>query len=122
MKNENKVFIRKLAEIQMEKGSCGMRRRLITEEDGDTLALSHLKISDAKRHYHKKTTELYYVLKGTGKLEVDSDSIPLIEGTLVLIKPGVAHKAISDGDLEVLIIMTPPQGETGDMTYINDLK
>lgn len=95
-----------------------MRRRLITEKDSESVAFSHLKISDAKKHYHEKTTEFYYVLKGRGLLEVDDGSIPLDEGTLVMIKPGVAHRAVSYEVLEVLIAMIPPYGENSDQVFI----
>ena len=98
----------------MEKGSCGARRRLITEKDSDFVAFSHLKISDAKKHYHEKTTEFYYVLRGEGILLTDEGSIYLKEGTLVMIHPRVGHRAVSKGNLEVLIVMSPPLGEAGD--------
>ncbi len=114
MKNKEQIVVRKLKETQMEKGSCGMRRRLITDKDCDAVAFSHLKIMDAKKHYHEKTTEFYYVLKGEGWLETDDGSISLTEGTLVMIKPGVGHRAISSGGLEVLIAMAPPLAEAGD--------
>lgn len=102
----------------MEKGSCGARRRLITEKDNESVAFSHLKISDAKKHYHEKTTEFYYVLKGEGWLETDDESISLTEGTMVMIRPGVGHRAVSGKELEVLIAMSPPLGEVNDCFYI----
>lgn len=120
MKNDIKFLVRKLDETSSEKGSCGMRRRLITEKDCKMLAFSHLKISDARRHYHNKTTEFYYVLKGKGELKVDEKVIPLNAGTLVMIKPGASHQAVSHGGLEVLIAMVPPYGEGNDIFYIND--
>ncbi len=118
MRNDNKIIVRKLNETPIEKGSCGARRSLITERDCNALAFSHLKISDAKKHYHEKTTEFYYVLKGKGLLEVDEEFIHLDKGTLVMIKPGVVHRAISHGGLEVLIAMVPPYGESGDQYYL----
>lgn len=116
--NEQKVVIRNLKETPTERGSCGMRRRLITEKDSVSVAFSHLKISDAKKHYHEKTTEFYYVLKGEGWLETDDGSISLTEGTMVMIRPGVGHRAVSSGGLEVLIAMTPPYGENIDQLFI----
>lgn len=118
MNNGNRVLVKKLEETPLERGSCGMRRRLITERDCESLAFSHLKISDARKHYHEKTTEFYYVLKGRGLLEVEDMPIPLDEGTLVMIKPGMAHRAVSYEDLEVLIAMMPPYGENGDQIFI----
>ena len=119
MKHGSKVLVRKLKETPSEKGSCGIRKRLITEEDCRMLAFSHLKISDAQKHYHEKTTEFYYVLKGKGELKVNEKVIQLEEGTLVMIRPGTTHQAISHGELEVLIAMIPPFGENGDLIYID---
>ncbi len=118
MKNESKVLVRKLKETPSEKGSCGIRKRLITQEDCRMLAFSHLKISDAQKHYHEKTTEFYYVLKGKGELKVDEKVIQLEEGTIAMIKPGAAHQAISHGELEVLIAAVPPLRENSDLIYI----
>ncbi len=52
--NNNKIVIRKLKEIAIERGSCGVRRRLITEKDNNSISFPHLKISDAKKHYQEK--------------------------------------------------------------------
>lgn len=112
--DEKRVIIKKVREIPVEKGECGARRRLVTEKDCGSVAFSHLRISDAKKHYHRETTEFYYVLKGEGWLETDDGSVPLTEGTLVMIKPGVTHRAVPEGELEVLIAMAPPFAEAGD--------
>ena len=42
---------------------------------------------DSRPHYHKKTTEIYYVLEGEGHLEIDKDKVPLKPGVSVLIPP-----------------------------------
>lgn len=112
------AIVKKLSEIKTEKGSCGIRKKLITNEDSQVLALSHLEISDAKRHYHKNTTEVYYVLSGLGELELDDKKIKLEEGTTVLVKPGMVHRAISHEKLNVLIAMSPSTGETDDIFYV----
>ena len=119
-KREEKIILKILDKIPTEIGTCGIRTKLITEEDSDILAISHLKILDAKKHYHKKTTEVYYVLDGRGELEVDGDLLSLEKGTLVMIKPGVIHRAISHDNLKVLIIMAPPIGETQDQIIIGE--
>ena len=112
------VIVKNLKEILSEKGICGIRRRLITEQDCASLAISYLEISDAKKHYHEKTTEFYYVLSGKGELELNEDVIPLTEGTIIMIEPGVVHRAISHDNLKVLIIMSPPIGESEDQICV----
>jgi mannose-6-phosphate isomerase-like protein (cupin superfamily) len=56
-------------------------------------------------HYHKKTTEIYYILEGNGILEIDDDEIKLKKGISVLIKPGCRHRAI--GNLTLINVPIP---------------
>lgn len=110
-------IVRHVEELPTEKGTCGFVTRLTTEKDCDSVGITHLKVSDAQKHYHEKTTEFYYVTKGEGELLVDDKVILLKKGTIVMIKPGMIHQAISHNNLEVLIIMTPAFGE-GDQIYV----
>jgi mannose-6-phosphate isomerase-like protein (cupin superfamily) len=62
--------------------------------------------ADAKTHYHKRLTEIYVVLEGTGHLELDGQRIPLRPMTAVIIRPGCRHRAV--GRLRVLNTVIPP--------------
>lgn len=117
-KTDGCFIVRNVDELPAERGTCGFRTRLITEKDCDSVGISHLKISDAQKHYHEKTTEFYYVTNGEGELLVNDKLIPLKKGTIVMIKPGTIHQAISHNNLEVLIIMAPPLGEVNDQIYV----
>ena len=48
---------------------------------------------NARAHYHKKLTEIYLVLEGTGYIELDGKRIPVRPLTAILIKPGCRHRA-----------------------------
>ena len=61
---------------------------------------------DSEKHYHKSMTELYYVLEGEGKIELDDEVHPLSPGMSVLIKPGCRHRAVGEG-LKILNIPVP---------------
>ena len=76
-------------------------------DDEDQVASIHLVdvSTDAKTHYHKSHTEIYYILEGQGHLELDGDRIPVGPGSAVLIKPGCRHRAI--GKLRFLNIPIP---------------
>jgi len=112
------TLVKNLNKIQTDRGTCGFRKKLITSDECSSVAISHLDISDAKKHYHKKTTEFYYVLSGTGEIELNDEKIPIKTGTIVMINPGVVHRAIPHENLKVLVIMTPPTGETEDQFYV----
>ena len=101
------AIIRNVYDLPQERGVCGFRRRLITEDDTDAANVSHLVIDDSKTHYHKSMTEFYYVLRGGGDMFLDGEKRPIKEGDMVVIPPGVRHT--SEGDMEVLIIGVPPQ-------------
>jgi mannose-6-phosphate isomerase-like protein (cupin superfamily) len=61
--------------------------------------------SDSELHLHRRTTEFYYVLEGTGHLELDGDRIPLRPGVAAMIRPGCAHRAV--GTLRILNVPIP---------------
>jgi mannose-6-phosphate isomerase-like protein (cupin superfamily) len=115
------VVIRNVEEVPQERGSCGMRRKLITHADCSALGLSHLNIADARPHFHNYSNEIYYVLDGNGILEVDENRIPLKKGTTVLVPPLHVHRAIAANNLEVLVIMAPPAAENDDIEYVERL-
>lgn len=44
-----------------------------------------------ERHYHAASEELYYVLEGSGELELDGERRAVGPGDAVLIPPGARH-------------------------------
>lgn len=95
---------------------CGSTRRAFVEDADQTASVHLVEISeDAKTHYHKRLTEIYYVLEGQGEMELDGKRLPVAPGTAILIKPGCRHRAI--GRLTILNIPIPafdPQDEWFD--------
>jgi mannose-6-phosphate isomerase-like protein (cupin superfamily) len=70
---------------------------------------------DSQTHYHKKLTEIYLVLEGTGHLELDGELVPVEPMTAVLIKPGCRHRAV--GKMRIVNTCIPafdPQDEWFD--------
>lgn len=86
--------------------SCGFTRRAFID-DPDQLATLHLLDVqvDAQTHYHKKLTEIYFILEGEGFMELDGERIPVQPYSAILIKPGCRHRAI--GELRVAITAIP---------------
>ena len=71
---------------------------------------------DSEAHYHKRMTEIYYVLEGEGHIELDGESHDLKPGTAIMIKPGCRHRAVGEG-LKILNVPVPkfdPDDEWSD--------
>jgi len=51
-----------------------------------------------ERHYHRDSEEIYFVLEGSGEMEVDGERRRLAAGDAVLIPPGAWHQVRADGD------------------------
>jgi mannose-6-phosphate isomerase-like protein (cupin superfamily) len=85
---------------------CGQSRRAFLDESDGVASLHIVDIStDARAHYHKKLTEIYYILAGEGEMELDGQRHPVRPGDAILIKPGCRHRAI--GQLRVLNVPVP---------------
>ena len=109
-----KYIIRRLSDIETERGVCGWRRTLVTRDDTPVANVSHLSIDDSRYHYHKEMTEFYYVLSGGGTITLDGEKKEITAGDLVVIKPNVWHT--SDGEMDVLILGVPA-GEQTDVWF-----
>jgi len=99
-------MIARLDELDPVACPCGAARRAFATPDNPTATMHLVDISaDSKAHYHKKMTEIYLVLSGTGQIELDGESFPLEPMTAVLIKPGCRHRAV--GNLRIINVAIP---------------
>ena len=105
MSTQTTFLRRDPAEVEPWAETCGAIRCLIEESDGAAGEVHHVKIEDAKLHYHQQTDEFYYVIEGQGTMILDDEEIELHQGVVVYVPRGVKHKAI--GDLTVLTLCVP---------------
>jgi mannose-6-phosphate isomerase-like protein (cupin superfamily) len=102
------TLVRHEGHTARERSACGWRDRLISREDValSPAAWAHaVDIDGAKLHYYKRSTELYYVLVGSGSVVLDGVEHPVSPGSLVHIPPGVVHGA--RGRMRVLVVGIP---------------
>ena len=105
MTTANKWLRRDPAEIEPWAETCGAIRCMVVEEDGAAGEVHHVRIQDAKLHYHAQTDEFYYIIDGHGTMILDDAEIELHPGVVVYVPRGVKHKAI--GELTVLTVCIP---------------
>lgn len=87
---------------------CGVARRGLADaaDFPGTLHVTEISI-DARKHFHKCHTEVYYILscEPDARLELNEEIFPVRPGTCVLIRPGTFHRAV--GRMKVLILSLP---------------
>lgn len=85
---------------------CGEARRAFVDDADGVASLHIVDVSaDARAHYHKRLTEIYYILEGEGEMELDGELHAVRPGDAILIKPGCRHRAV--GRLRVLNVPIP---------------
>ncbi len=61
-----------------------------------------------ERHYHAESEEIYYVVEGSGEMELDGERRRIEVGDAVLIPPGARHQIRADaGGLRFLCCCAP---------------
>jgi mannose-6-phosphate isomerase-like protein (cupin superfamily) len=105
MKTSIPFLRREVAQIKPWTETCGQIRPLIEEQDAAAAEVHHLEITDAKLHYHERTDEIYYVLEGNGRMQLDDAEIELHKDVTVYVPRGVKHRAW--GNLKALVVCIP---------------
>lgn len=101
-----KFLVAQVNEIPVTACPCGLTRRAFTEDADQRASVHLLDVQiDAQLHYHKKITEVYFILQGEGFLELDGERVSVKPMTSILIKPGCRHRAV--GELQVVIVAIP---------------
>lgn len=88
---------------------CGTSHRGFAGGDQTACSLHLVEISsDARAHYHKRLTEVYYFLSGEGQMELDGKLHAVRPGMAVIIRPGTRHRAVPGRDgMKVLNFVVP---------------
>ena len=102
------TLVRHEGDSPKERSTCGWRHLLISRQDQEQnlAAWAHaVDIDGVREHYHKRSTELYYVLEGEGTVTLDGIEHAVRKGSIVHIPPGVVHGA--KGRVRVLVVGIP---------------
>ena len=66
-----------------------------------------------ERHYHRLSEEIYFVVKGSGDMEVEGEHKRIAVGEAVLIPAGAWHSLHNNGtsELRILCCCVPPYSD-----------
>jgi mannose-6-phosphate isomerase-like protein (cupin superfamily) len=88
---------------------CGWARRAFADVPDAPASVHRVEVElDARTHYHRAHTEIYYILEcaAGATIELDGERVPVEAGHAVMIPPGVRHRAV--GRMTILNIVVPP--------------
>ena len=100
-------LVRRQAESPTVACPCGPSTRILTRADGPLANFHITAIADSAKHYHKLCTEIYYILEGTGELELNDDVVPVEPGTLIVIEPFTTHRLRSPAGVRTIVLGIP---------------
>ena len=106
-KTSQGYMIRRLAEAPTVPCPCGQSTRPLTRDDTPHCNLHVTFIKDSVKHYHKETTEVYLILEGRGRLELNDDVVEVEPGMVVYIEPYTSHKLTSAEGVKTVVFGVP---------------
>ncbi|MDH5518502.1 MAG: cupin domain-containing protein [Gammaproteobacteria bacterium] len=74
-------------------------------------------------HFHKQSEEIYFILKGKGRMFIDNTSFDVTAGDSILIAPSALHCIENSGSCTlVFLCCCAPAYQHDDTYFINDKK
>jgi len=90
--------------------------KIIGQLNGQDVKLAKVK-GEFVWHDHKNEDELFYIIKGTLKIEFRNKMITLNQGEMLIIPKGVEHKPIADEEVWVLLFEPSNIKHTGEVKH-----
>jgi mannose-6-phosphate isomerase-like protein (cupin superfamily) len=112
-------LVRRVVDAPTVRSECGQSTRPLTYPDTTACSLHVTFIKDSTKHYHRQCTEVYYILQGRGKMELNDDVVDVEPGMVIYIEPGTAHRLVSDEGVQT-IVFGVPAFRLDDEFYVKD--
>ncbi len=113
------AICRGLSDVEPVACPCGQSRRILTATDGVLVGFHVTELCDAQAHFHERTTEIYYVLDGEGRLVVSGSAWDVRPGSVAYLPPGCVHRG--EGSLTAAIAVLPPFDPGDEFTVAEHL-
>jgi len=89
--------------------------KIVGELNGQQVKLVKAK-GEFDWHKHDNEDELFYVLKGSFRMELEHKTIPVQEGELIIIPKGTLHRPVADEEVHIMLFEPVATLNTGDNT------
>lgn len=88
--------------------------RIIAEVDDMYIKVGRLQ-GDFCWHAHEAEDELFYVLKGRLRIEMEHTTVELGAGELFVVPKGTRHKPVAEGECHIMLMERKSTEHTGDV-------
>ena len=93
-----------VAEVKDRLVAAGGGYEVVHDSPGIELGVYVLVAPEPDRQQPHEDDEVYIVLEGSGRLEVEGESVPVKEGSAVFVEAGADHRFSAYEHLSVLVI------------------
>jgi mannose-6-phosphate isomerase-like protein (cupin superfamily) len=100
-------LIRHLNEAPTVPCPCGLSTRPLTRADTSVCNLHVTHITDSVKHYHKECLEVYLILEGHGRMELNGEVVAIEPGTVIYIEPYTRHRLWSETGVRTVVFGVP---------------
>jgi mannose-6-phosphate isomerase-like protein (cupin superfamily) len=100
-------LVRRVQDAPSVRSECGESTRPLTYPDTPVCNLHVTFIRDSTKHYHRDCTEVYYILEGRGKMELNDEVIEVEPDMVVYIEPYTAHRLFSEEGVRTIVFGVP---------------
>jgi len=88
--------------------------KIIGRLNGQLVKVARLK-GEFTRHKHDDEDELFFVIEGRLKMELDNKILEIGEGEFVIVPRGIYHKPIAEKEVKVLLFEPESTLNTGNV-------
>ena len=113
-------LVRRLQDAPTVACPCGQSTRPLTAADQAVCNLHVTFITDSVKHYHRQCTEVYYILQGRGKMELNDDVVDVEPGMVIYIEPYTAHRLTSKEGVQTVVFGVPAYREDDEFFVTNE--
>lgn len=89
-----------------------------------SLAEARLAVGQATTpHYHPRAEEIYYIVSGSGQMQIGEEARSVGPGDAIAIPPGAVHQIVNTGQAELrLLCCCAPAYEDSDTVLVADVR
>lgn len=106
--------------VKLEKAAADLTEywspRIVGEVDDSYVKVAKLKGTLAWHvHVHEREDEMFLVLKGRLRIEMQHETVELREGEMFVVPKGTRHNPVAEDECHVLLIERKSTAHTGDV-------